>query len=224
MIIPAPLEDYPEDLIARLDTFRQLTPIPQIVEVDIVDGEFAPHLTIDTLQLAEIDTAPFEIDVHLMVIEPTDYVHEIRHGADHGQKIRTVIAQVERLHSLKEFVEEVQANKFQVGFALDLYTPVEAIDLELLPDVNLISVLGGKAGEQGQEFQPVVLEKIRELAELKREGGYSFEIRVDVGMGADTIPVVKAAGAESFAVGSELKTVTQEEQQEKWKLLQAVQE
>lgn len=224
MIIPAPLEDYPEDLIARLDTFRQLTPIPQIVEVDIVDGEFAPHLTIDTEQLAEIDTTPFEIDIHLMVIEPTDYVYQIRQGADRGQKIRTVIAQVERLHSLQEFVEEVQANKFQVGFALDLYTPIEAIDVELLPDIQLISLLGGKAGEQGQDFQLIVLEKIRELTELKREGGFSFEIRVDVGMGPDTIPVVKAAGAESFAVGSELKTATQAEQQEKWKQLWAAQE
>jgi len=223
MIIPAVLEDTTEFVNEQLDNLRQLSPQPQIVEIDIIDGEFAPHLTLDTDQLIDVEGQPFQLDIHLMVVEPTDFVYQLKQATERGNQIRAVIGQVERLHSLQEFVEEVQANEFQVGFALDLYTPVEAIDAVLLPDVQVISVLGGQAGEQGQEFKPVVLEKVRELAELKREGGYEFEIRVDVGMNADTIPLAQQAGANSFAVGSALKLPTPEAQQNAWEQLLAAQ-
>lgn len=223
MIIPALLEDTSAQVNEQLEQLRQLSPLPQVVEIDIIDGEFAPNLTLDTDQLSEVDGQPFHLDIHLMVVEPTDFVYQLKQATERGNKIRTVIAQVERLHSLREFVEEVQANEFQSGFALDLYTPVEAIDADLLSEVQVISVLGGKAGEQGQEFKPVVLEKVRELAELKKEGGYEFEIRVDVGMNAQTIPLAKKAGANSFAVGSALKHATEEARQEAWKQLTAAQ-
>jgi len=223
MIIPAVLEDTPELVNEQLADLRQLSPQPQVVEIDIIDGEFAPHLTLDTDQLIDVDGQPFQLDIHLMVVEPTDYVYQLKQASERGNKIRAVIGQVERLHSLKEFVEEVQANEFQVGFALDLYTPVEAIDAELLSEIQVISVLGGKAGEQGQEFKPVVLEKVRELAELKRDGSFEFEIRVDVGMNTATIPLAKEAGADSFAVGSALKQPTPETRQDAWKQLLAAQ-
>lgn len=223
MIVPALLEDSPELIAVQLESLRQLSPLPEVVEVDIIDGEFAQNLTIDTEQLSELETEPFQIDIHLMTLDPTDFISQIRQGAERGQSIRTVIAQVERLHSFQEFVEEVQANHFSVGFALDLYTPVEAIEEQWLASTQLVSVLGGQAGRQGQEFQPQVLEKVRELVRLRQEGKYGkpyrFEIRMDVGMGTDTIPQARAAGADSFAVGSELKGLTAADQQEQWEAL-----
>jgi ribulose-phosphate 3-epimerase len=219
MIIPAILEDSPEMVAEQLDRLRQLQPPPEIVEIDIIDGDFAPNLTIDTEQLSELETQPFQLDVHLMTLDPTDLVYQIRQGMERGQVIRTVIAQVERLHSFQEFVEEVQANHFQVGFALDLYTPVEAIEQQWWPEIQLVSVLGGMAGQQGQEFQAQTLEKVKELAQLKQEQGLTFEIRVDIGMDIDTIPQAKTAGANSFAVGSRLKKLRGDAQQEKWEKL-----
>lgn len=219
MIIPAILEDSPEIIAEQLERLRQLNPPPEAIEIDIIDGDFAPNLTIDTEQLAELDTEPFQVDVHLMTLDPTDFVYQLRQGSERGQSIRTVIAQVERLHSFQEFIEEVQANHFQVGFALDLYTPVEAIDSQWWPEIQLVSVMGGKAGEQGQKFQPSTLEKVRELSQLRRDFGYRFEIRVDIGMSTETIPLAKAAGAESFAVGSKLKSFRGDEQQEQWERL-----
>lgn len=219
MIIPAILEDNPELVAEQIDRLRQLQPPPEVIEIDIIDGDFASNLTLDTEQLAELETEPFQVDVHLMTFDPTDFVYQIRQGMERGQEIRTVIAQVERLHSFQEFVEEVQANHFQVGFALDLYTPVEAIDELYWPEIQLVSVLGGKAGQQGQKFQQQTLEKVKELAQLKKEQGLNFEVRVDIGMDTDTIPLARAAGADSFAVGSALKQLQGDAQQEKWEQL-----
>jgi ribulose-phosphate 3-epimerase len=57
-------------------------------------------------------------------------------------------------------------------------------------------------GFGGQEFIPFSLDKIRHLAELRKELGLAFRIEVDGGVAHDKIAQVVQAGAELLVAGN----------------------
>ena len=214
-IIPGILSEDPRFVQSEIAELAQLDPQPNLLQIDILDGEFAPELTIEPNRLKEFDLHGAQVDIHLMTVEPIDYVSEVRGMSE----VRAVIAQIERLHSQAEFIEEVQECHFMPGFSLDLYTPFESLDMDLLTQVGVIQIMGGQAGSQGQTFHDSVLDKIREAAEYRQGLGLEYEILVDIGMNPDTIPAVLQAGADGVVVGSYLQQADRENAWEE--LLQA---
>jgi ribulose-phosphate 3-epimerase len=212
-IIPGINSDDPQFVQAELDAFAELDPVPKHIQLDVTDGEFAPELTIEPNLLREMNRHDLTIDVHLMTLEPIDYVHEL-HGVS---GIGTVIAQIERMSSEAEFVEEVLANHLSAGLALELYTPFEEIDQQVLSQLQVVQVLAGPTGPSGQPFNEFVLEKIREIAQYKQELQLEFQILVDIGMNPQTIPLVKSAGANGAVVVSYLQ---KPDRQATWQQLQ----
>jgi ribulose-phosphate 3-epimerase len=57
-------------------------------------------------------------------------------------------------------------------------------------------------GFGGQAFQPLAIEKIRRLEEIRASKGYDFRIGVDGGISTKTISSVAQAGAELIVAGS----------------------
>ena len=211
MIIPSVLSTDLSFVQEELLDLEQLDPTPQRIQVDIIDGEFAPELTIDAEQLRELNLPSIALDIHFMTLDPTDFIPTLRGMTT----IKTVIAQIERLHSQQEFVEEALATHFEAGFSLDLYTPFESLEEIWLSELSIVQIMGGKAGQQGQEFRSQVLEKIQEAAEYKRQHQLKYEIVIDIGMNPDTIPLAKKAGADHFVVGSYLQHGNPQEQWER---------
>ena len=219
-VIPGILTDNSRKFFEDLSTFSQLDPQPEIIQLDIIDGQFTPELTVEPNILNQDEVvdalAGTKVDLHLMTVDPIDYVHEVYEN----QSVRAVIAQVEKIHSLTEFVEEVKANHFLVGFSLDLYTPFEAIDAQVLMDTQIVQIMGGQAGQQGQAFEETVLAKVKEAAQVREDLGLEYEIYVDIGMNPETIPQAIEAGANGFVVGSYLQ---KEDPQAPWEdLLSAI--
>lgn len=200
-IIPGILSDNYDFVQAEIAALAKLEPQPQRIQIDILDGEFMSELTIEPNFLMSMSLFDLEIDLHLMTNEPIDFVSEVVGLSN----IKNIIAQVERLHSQSEFIDEVVASHFQPGFSLDLYTPFEEIRPEILDQLKVVQIMGGKAGSQGQEFSHQVLEKVQQVAETKELLGLDFEIMVDIGMNPQTIPLVLSAGADKVVVGSYLQ-------------------
>jgi ribulose-phosphate 3-epimerase len=97
----------------------------------------------------------------------------------------------------------VKSYRIHAGFSLDFYTPVESIDSSLFSEIDIVQIMSNRAGRQGQEFRSVpTLEKIKELARIKAQHKYQFDIFVDIGMNPDTIALCAKAGATGFAPGS----------------------
>lgn len=201
LIIPGINTDQPKLVQQSLDTFAQLEPQPERIQLDILDGEFATELTVEPNLLHDLQLPDLTIDLHLMTLEPIDYVSEVR-GI---RQVQTIIAQIERMHSQAEFLDEVQANYFEAGLALELYTPFESIDQNLLPQLHVIQVLAGKTGFSGQSFNDIVLPKIREIRQAKEDLQLECQIYVDIGMNPATLPVVQQAGADGAVVVSYLQ-------------------
>lgn len=201
-IYPALLSDSLSEVQAQLDRVQDVDEI-ETVQIDIIDGYFVDNLTITPSDLPDLNFGRLKIDLHLMVIDPLDYVHELVPRHDE-LPIRGVIAQVERMHYQTHFLEEVQKHGWEPGLSLDAFTPVEAIEDESWRFLKIVQLMGIEAGYQGQTFKPVVLDKVAELRAVAKEQNKEFELMIDGGVNQESIAQIAAAGVQSTVVGSAL--------------------
>ena len=201
-LYPAILTDSLKQVRAELDAVGEIEGI-EVFQVDVIDGNFADNLTVTPVDLTEIDFGQEQIDLHLMVEEPLDYVYEAI-GHKDALPIRAVIAQVEKMSHQRPFIEEVKQNQWKVGLSLDLYTPLESIDEASWEEINIIQLMGIEAGFQGQKFHQSILFKLEELRQLLKKHNRNPEIVVDGGVKFDNLQPLLDAGADSVVIGSGL--------------------
>jgi len=191
-IYPTILTDNPGELTTFIN---RCVGVVNRVQIDINDGSYLGVRTIDPEVLNGIDTSLF-LDFHLMVADPINWVEKCAHaGAD-----RT-IAQVEGLGSQIEFIQKVQETGAKVGLALNISTPIDAIDHSIINDLDVVLLMDYEAGHGGQEFNSLVIQKIEQLSKLKAQDSTPFSICCDGGMWEDTLPLVNKAGADEAFVG-----------------------
>ena len=194
-IIPAILTNNPVEAFQMLEKAEKLV---QRVQIDIIDGQFYQNKTIEPDILSEADTNLL-LDFHLMVKEPINWVEKcVRGGADR------IIGQIEMMSNQVEFISKVQGVGRKAGLALDIDTSFKKIDPTVLTDLDVVLVMNYPAGKGGQEFQPKVLEKIKELNEIKKKDQTPFRICSDGGINKDNIGSLVKAGTDEAVVGKSL--------------------
>jgi ribulose-phosphate 3-epimerase len=128
-----------------------------------------------------------------MVANPQDYLQAfVKAGADivtvHAEAVPDVGPLLDRIHELGA----------STGLAINPDTPVSSIE-RYLDRCDLALVMSVNAGFGGQAFNPVALEKLRQI---RRLAGDRICLEVDGGVNASTITECAEAGAELFVVGS----------------------
>lgn len=173
------------------------------VHIDVIDGLFVDNVTITPADLPELDFGDLDCDLHLMTEEPLDFVYEL---IEHQEQIpvRGVIAQVERMSHQRSYLDVVEQHQWQVGVSLNLYTPIEAIEVESWPQLDIVQIMGVELGYQGQVFQPMVLEKVKEVIKKATQLQRKIEIIIDGGVKPDNVASMVAAGVTSVVAGSGL--------------------
>lgn len=202
-LYPSILTDSMEvahDQLKAVASFEQV----DTIQLDIVDGNFADNLTLTPLDLSELEIAEdLLIDFHLMTDEPMDHLIEIEQIKD-LINVRAVIAQIERMSYQQDFITQARHDELLVGFSLDLYTPINAIDEDSWDHLDIIQLMGIEAGLQGQEFHPRVLKKIESLATIIRTRKQNIELIVDGGVKLENYQDIINAGADAIVVGSQI--------------------
>lgn len=171
------------------------------VEIDIIDGYFADTVTVSPLDLVEAEFGALDLQLHLMTNEPQDFVFEAV-PLKRSLPIRAIIGQIEHMSYQHDFLSEVKVQGWQAGLALNLYTPVDAIDEASWEKIDILELLAVEAGSQGQAFDPSVLKKIAEVKEIIDGLDHPVEIVIDGGIKRDILTTVKKAGADAVSVGS----------------------
>lgn len=193
-IIPSILTDSADNVYKYLSQAEGLAPR---VHIDIIDGVFVDNKTIDPTVLQEADTR-IMLDFHLMVNEPVKWVEKcVRSGADR------IIGQVEMMMDQYEFVSRVQEAGVYPGLAIDVDTPVEAIERKLLGDLEVVLVMSVPAGFGGQKFHMEALDKIKKLSQL-RKNGKEFVIADDGGITVDTLSQLPGSGVNEVVIGTRI--------------------
>ncbi|WP_345238819.1 ribulose-phosphate 3-epimerase [Pontibacillus salipaludis] len=169
----------------------------EYVHVDVMDGHFVPNITIGPLIVEAIKPhTNLPLDVHLMIENPDQYIPQF---ASAGADIISV--HQEACPHLHRTIQLIKSTGVKAGVVINPATPVEMIK-SVLPDVDLVLLMTVNPGFGGQQFIENVVPKIKEVANLREEHGYNFEIEVDGGVKEGTAQTCVEAGADVLVAGS----------------------
>jgi ribulose-phosphate 3-epimerase len=162
-----------------------------------MDGHFAPDITIGPLfvrSLKRVTNLP--LDVHLMISEPEKYLSAFAQAGANN-----ITVHVETCPNLLPVIEKIKSFGCKAGVTLNPATPASAID-SVLPLVDLVLVMSVVPGFSGQKFMPEMIAKVEEIRAKLNALRSSAHLEVDGGINAETLPLMKAAGANVFVTGN----------------------
>lgn len=167
------------------------------IHVDVMDGHFVPDITIGPLFVKSLKrVANLPLDVHLMISEPEKYIEAIaKAGANN------ITVHVETCQNLPPVLEKIKSLGCTAGVTLNPATPASAI-YSVLPLVDLVLVMSVVPGFSGQKFMPEMIAKVEEIRSKLDVLRSSAHLEVDGGINAETLPLMKAAGANVFVTGN----------------------
>ncbi len=165
--------------------------------IDVMDGVFVPNISFGFPVIKAINRhATKPLDVHIMIVNPDQYVEEF---AKCGTHILTV--HYEACTHLHRTVQLIKSHGMKAGVALNPHTPVSALE-NVLSDLDLVLIMSVNPGFGGQKFIPGAVEKVRQLREMIDASGSQVIIEVDGGVNLDTGQQLIEAGADALVAGS----------------------
>lgn len=164
------------------------------LHLDVMDGSFVPNLSYGMPIVAAIRRlTELPIDVHLMIQRPQNYVRQFRDaGAD------SLTIHVEAVEDPRPVLKQIRTLGCGAGIALNPPTPISRLE-GCLDLCDLVLVMSVQAGFGGQSFNPVALDKLRQVRQMASP---DVLLEIDGGIGPTTITQASAAGAQLFVVGS----------------------
>ena len=167
------------------------------IHIDIMDGQFVPPITFGPMIVKSIKPVTnLILDIHLMVIDPNGYFHELRDfGAD------SISFHVESSNSIKADLDLLSDLGVKRSLAINPDTPINQI-VPFLSQIDQVLIMSVNPGYGGQRFISSSIDKIADLKNLINEKKFSVEIQVDGGINAGNAGQVILAGADSVVAGS----------------------
>lgn len=178
------------------DEIKSIEKGSDYIHVDIMDGHFVPNISFGPTiaeQIGSITNLP--MDIHLMVEQPLSWIDKVNFPTT---EFITVHAES---HRYAESIKRIKYIGKKAGLSIKPSTSVELIK-PYLKNLDLVLVMGVEPGYGGQLFIQTQLEKIKLLADLKKEHGYTYEIEVDGGINQSTSKQCKEAGATIVVAGT----------------------
>jgi ribulose-phosphate 3-epimerase len=178
-----------------------------VIHVDVMDGHFVPNITLGPPVVKCLRKATkLPLDCHLMIENPDEFIPAF---ADAGAD--WVSVHYEACRHLHRSLELIAQHGMKPAVVLNPATRVDLI-VEILPMVHHVLVMSVNPGFGGQKFIEFSLDKIRQLAKVRRELGLAFRIEVDGGVAHDTVARIVQAGADLLVAGNAVFGAGQPEQ------------
>lgn len=181
------------------DTFNELEEKIKIIEpyaikahIDIMDGLFVPHKTIDGPDEIDRLQTTLELEIHLMVQKPENKI--VRWLQTTAGKFIVHQESTKKFIDIINFVREKDGSIFA---CLNPETPSESLS-EIINEIDGVQFMTVNPGAYGAKFLKDVISKISDFHYFYPD----MVIEVDGGIKPDTAPVCLAAGASILAVGS----------------------
>ncbi len=167
------------------------------IHVDVMDGHFVPDITIGPLFVKGLRrVAKLPLDAHLMISEPEKYIPAF---AEAG--VNNITVHVETCPDLPKVIAQIKSHGCTAGVTLNPATPASAIEAAL-PLVDLVLVMSVVPGFSGQKFMPEMIAKVEEIRARLDVLHSKAHLEVDGGINAETLPLMKKAGANVFVTGN----------------------
>lgn len=173
-----------------LEKLKKVKSFSNTVHIDVIDGKFSPITSFLDPQPFLAYTKELFFEVHLMTDNPIEYLEPFAKAG-----FKRFIGHVEKMPDISEFIARGQILG-EVGLAIDGPTNMESLNIPFA-DLDLILIMGIKAGASGQVFMPQILEKIKAV-----RAKTNIAIEVDGGINDKNIADIKNAGANRFVTTS----------------------
>ena len=168
-----------------------------MIHVDVMDGHFVPNLTIGPPAIKALrNYTKLPFDVHLMIKPVHKY---IKNYAEAGADIITI--HPEATDNLKDSIKHIKEIGKKVGVSLNPETKTDIVK-GFLTEIDLILIMSVHPGFGGQKFIPEVINKIKELKNIKLKENLKFDIEVDGGIDFNNSKLVVKAGANILVSGT----------------------
>ena len=168
-----------------------------MIHVDVMDGHFVPNITIGPpviKALRKYTDLPF--DVHLMISPVHKYIEDFSKA---GSDIITI--HPEATENVKDSIDLIKSLGKKVGLSLNPDTTIDVIE-KYLDQIDLVLVMTVYPGFGGQKFISKVLNKIKNLKNIKDENKFRFDIEVDGGVNFENNKLAIEAGANILVSGT----------------------
>ena len=186
------------DLIRLADDLIRITPHADILHVDVADGHFAPALLFFPDLVARLrEQTDLPIHVHLMVADAV-LLSQIDQFAEAGADL--ISLHVENANA-GEGLELIARHGLKSGMVLRVETPVVQA-AAWLPRLDMLTLLGTAIGVKGQSLNATATSRLQEAAALIAATGKRIVLAADGGIRDTTVPLLRAAGAETVVMGS----------------------
>lgn len=168
----------------------------EYIHIDVMDGCFVPDMAYGPNVVKDMrNKTDLVLDVHLMIDKPEKIIEKfVMNGAD------IVTFHVEATNHSMKAIQLVKEHGKKVGISINPATSVEMIK-PVLSFLDQVLVMTINPGTDNKYFITETLEKIKELATIREEKGYHFDIQVDGKIDDITIKSCKEAGANVFVSG-----------------------
>ena len=167
------------------------------IHVDIMDGVFVPNISFGLPVTKAIHNhAKKPLDVHLMIINPNQYLEAFRKA---GAEIISV--HYEACTHLHRTIQAIRSLGAKAGVAINPHTPVSLLE-DTIEEVDVVCVMSVNQGFGGQQFIENTYAKVSKLKELILKKGSSARIEIDGGVNLANAPKLKDAGADILVAGS----------------------
>ena len=168
-----------------------------MIHVDVMDGHFVPNLTIGPPAIKALrNYTKLPFDVHLMIKPVHKY---IKNYAEAGADIITI--HPEATDNLKDSIKHIKEIGKKVGVSLNPETKTDIVK-EFLTEIDLILIMSVHPGFGGQKFIPEVINKIKEIKNIKLKENLKIDIEVDGGIDFNNSKLVIEAGANILVSGT----------------------
>lgn len=167
-----------------------------IFHLDVMDGSYVPNFGMGLQDIEYIcQTATKPCDVHLMVMNPSDYVEKF---ASLGAKIIYIHPETDS-HACRT-LQKIKDAGANTGIALNPGTSFESVK-ELLHLCDYVMLMSVNPGFAGQKYLDFVTPKFKTFVdEAKNYGGY--KVMIDGACSPKKIKELSSIGVEGFVLGT----------------------
>ncbi|MFP4468138.1 MAG: ribulose-phosphate 3-epimerase [Bacteroidales bacterium] len=170
-----------------------------LFHVDVMDGDFVPNISFGFSIIRQIKSvAAKPLDVHLMISRPDRYLEDFKaSGAD------WLSVHYETCPHLHRTIQQIRKLDMKPGVVINPHNNVELL-AGILPEVDYVLLMSVNPGYGGQQFIPSTYERIRTLADMKKQLHPELLIEVDGGVDENNAGVLTEAGADILVAGSSI--------------------
>ena len=204
------------NLLEVKDQINKLNDLCNIYHFDVMDGSYVANFALSPDLLKKIRSiSSNEIDVHVMVEKPQNYIELF---AESGATSISIHADRITKDAFR-VIDQIHKLGCKAGVALN---PAEQIDMieNYIDRIDMVTIMTVDPGFAGQPFIKETLGKVQKLDELRKEKGYKYLIQLDGNCNEGSYPYVLNCAADILIVGNSGLFSLDYDIEKAWKIMQ----